>query len=223
MQLAIIGGTGKEGRGLALRWAAAGHRVAIGSRDAERGRAGALELAGILTDAGQPGADNLAGGDNVWAAGECELAVLAVPYPAHASTLASLRGALAGKVLVDITVPLAPPDVRRVHLPEGRAAALEAQAALGDQVRVVGALHHISSVHLAELAHQIDSDVLVCGDDKDARAQVIALVADLGLRGLDAGPLANAVALEALTPVLLHMNRHYKSRGCGLRITGIPE
>jgi NADPH-dependent F420 reductase len=222
MRLAIIGGTGKEGRGLALRWAAAGHQVIIGSRDAERGRAGALELTGILAGKGHADA-NLSGGDNRWAVGECEIALLAVPYGAHANTLASLEGALAGKILIDITVPLVPPNVRRVHLPPGQAAALEAQAALGDEVRVVGALHHISSVHLAELEHTIDSDVLVCGDDKDARAQVIALVADLGLRGLDAGPLANAVALEALTPVLLHMNRHYKSRGCGLRITGIPE
>ncbi len=147
--------------------------------------------------------------------------MLSVPYTAHRATLSGLRG-LAGKILMDITVPLKPPKVRRVHLPEGSAAALEAQAIVGDDVQVVAAMHHISSMHLADLSHTIDSDVLVCGH-KQARATIIDLVSDLGLRGLDAGPLANAVALESLTPVLLHLNRHYKGHGCGIRITGLPE
>ena len=220
MNIAIIGGTGKEGRGLALRWAHAGHAVTIGSRSAERGVAGARELTEMLAHAGS--AAQIAGGDNAQAVNRAELAVLAVPYSAHRDTLLPLCDALSGKILIDITVPLKPPKVRTVHLPQGQSAALEAQALLGERTRVVAALHHISSVHLADLDHEIDCDVLVCGE-KDARAQAIALIADLGLRALDAGPLQNAVALESLTPVLLHLNRHYQGQGCGLRITGLPK
>lgn len=220
MRIAIIGGTGKEGRGLALRWAHAGHQVTIGSRSAERGVEGAAALSETLAQAGSEA--RVAGADNAAAVAQAEVAVLSVPYGAHKATLESLRDALAGKILIDITVPLKPPKVRKVHLPDGQAAALEAQALLGEDARVVAALHHISSVHLADLEHEFDCDVLVCGH-KEARAEVIPLIADLGLRALDAGPLANAVALESLTPVLLHLNRHYKGRGCGLRITGLPE
>lgn len=214
MRIGVIGGTGKEGRGLALRWAKAGHEVTLGSRDATRGRDSALELS-------QAGF-SLAGGSNADACRDSEVVVLSVPYAAHAETLEMLKGALAGKVLVDITVPLKPPRVRRVHVPPGRAAALEAQNALGPDTKVVAALHHVSSVHLADPAHPIDCDVLVCSDDDDARRTVIALVADLGLRGLDAGPLDNAVALESLTPVLLHLNKTYGSSGTGIRFTGLP-
>jgi NADPH-dependent F420 reductase len=123
---------------------------------------------------------------------------------------------------VDITVPLKPPKVRRVHLPEGRAAALEAQAILGPGTKVVAALHHVSSVHLADPAHAIECDVLVCSDDEDAKRAVLGLIGDLGLRALDAGPLENAIALESLTPVLLHLNKTYGSAGTGIRFTGLP-
>ena len=220
MHIAIIGGTGKEGRGLALRWAHAGHEVTIGSRSAERAVEGARALTETLAQAGSQG--RVAGADNAAAVAAADLAVLSVPYSAHAATLEPLRATLAGKILIDITVPLKPPKVRKVHLPEGQSAALEAQAVLGEDVRVVAALHHISSVHLSDLNHTFDCDVLVCGH-KEARAQVVKLIADLGLRALDAGPLQNSIALESLTPVLLHLNRHYKSRGCGLRITGLPD
>jgi NADPH-dependent F420 reductase len=214
MRIGVIGGTGKEGRGLALRWAKAGHHVTLGSRDPERGRDCAREL----SRGGLP----LEGGSNTDACTGADVVVLSVPYSAHAETLEAVRGALAGKVLVDITVPLKPPQVRRVHVPPGRAAALEAQKALGPDTKVVAALHHVSSVHLADPAHPIDCDVLVCSDDDAARRTVIALVADLGLRGLDAGPLDNAVALESLTPVLLHLNKTYGSSGTGIRFTGLP-
>jgi 8-hydroxy-5-deazaflavin:NADPH oxidoreductase len=236
MRIGIIGGTGKEGRGLALRWARAGHDVLVGSRAAERGQAGAGELAEVLTaggggqqgqESGQKGQESgstmgtISGGDNHWAVRESDVALLAVPYAAHRDTLLELRPTLAGAVLIDITVPLAPPRVREVHLPGGQAAALEAQELLGPEVRVVAALHHLSSAHLGDMDHDIDSDVLVCADDADARALAMALIEDLGVRALDAGSLQNAIALESLTPVLLHMNRRYKSRGSGLRITGI--
>ena len=217
MRIGIVGGTGREGRGLALRWAAAGHEVVIGSRDAARAEEKARELGASLGEGGA----RITGGSNEAAAAAGEVTLLTVPYAAHAETLQAVRAQLAGRILVDITVPLQPPKVTQVHLPPGGAAALETQAIVDPTTRVVAALHHVSSVHLGEPGHAIDCDVLVCGDDEPARAVVIGLCADLGLRGLDAGPLANAVALEALTPVLLHLNRKYKTN-TGLRITGLP-
>jgi NADPH-dependent F420 reductase len=112
--------------------------------------------------------------------------------------------------------------VTQVHVPAGQAAALEAQALLGAETKVVAALHHVSSAHLGEPDHAIDCDVLLCGDDEAARAAVAKLVVDLGLRPIEAGPLRNAIALEALTPVLLWINRKYKIVGSGVRITGVP-
>jgi len=120
-------------------------------------------------------------------------------------------------------VPLVPPKVSRVQLPPGRAAALEAQALLGPSTPVTAALHHVSHTHLAEPGARVQCDVLVVGDDERAKATTLALVKDLGLRGLDAGPLDNAVALESLTPVLIHLNKKYKSAGTGIIFTGIPE
>jgi NADPH-dependent F420 reductase len=216
MKIGIVGGTGREGRGLGVRWAKAGHDVFIGSRQADKGIAKAAEFAEELDVA-------LQGGDNVAACNHAELIVVTVPYSAHRATFESIKAAVGNKIVVDITVPLQPPKVRSVNLPEGEAAALEARGYLGDDARLVAALHHISSEHLGDPAHAFDCDVLVCGDDKDARATVISLIADLGLRGVDAGVLKNAIALESLTPVLLHINRRYKSVGSGIRITGIPE
>jgi hypothetical protein len=194
VKLGLIGGTGKEGRGLAARWARAGHDVVIGSRDPARG-------------------DNRA-------AAACEIVVLCVPYAAQASTLASLAAELAGKIVIDLVVPLAPPAITRVSIPTGGAAALEAQRAVPD-ARVIAALHHVSSAHLADPAHAIPGHVLVCGDDLAAKATVIALVDELPARAIDAGPLANAVALEAMTPVLLYINKQQKRAGLGLAIAGI--
>jgi NADPH-dependent F420 reductase len=229
MVIGLVGGTGKEGRGLGLRWARAGHDVRVGSRDGARGEACAVELAAALGATGRraDGAaalgGRIAGGGNDWAVTGADVVVLCVPYAAHAATVATVRDAVQGKVVIDITVPLAPPKVRQVTLPAGQSAALEAQAAFGARVRVVAALHHVSSAHLGEPDAVIDCDVLVCGDDASARALAIELIGDLGVRGLDAGPLCNAVALESLTPVLLHMNKHYRSAGTGLRITGLPS
>ena len=216
MIVGVVGGTGKEGRGLALRWAKAGHDVRIGSRDDDRGRKKAEELTAASGVA-------IRGGGNTWAAAEADVVVLSVPYSAHEDTLISVKSALADKIVVDITVPLRPPKVRQVHLPAGQSAAMEAQKLLDDGTRVVAALHHVSSAHLGEPDHAIDCDVLVCGDDDEARKLAIGLIEDLGLRGLDAGPLRNAVALEALTPVLLHLNKRYGGTGAGIRVTGLPE
>ena len=216
MKIGIIGGTGSEGRGLAVRWSLAGHDVVIGSRDAARGAAKADELNAHY------GA-TLTGTDNAGCIDGADVVVLSVPYDGHASTLTAMRDALAGKIVVDITVPLRPPKVRAVHLPDGNAAALEAQAILGDDTPVVATFHHVSAAHLADVDHKIDCDVLVCGTGKKNRDVIIGLVNDLGMRGVDVGVLRNAVALESLTPVLLHINKRYGALGAGIRITGIPE
>lgn len=213
MRIAVVGGTGKEGQGMALRWARAQHDVFIGSRDAARASAAAAELS---AQAGRA----IRGGDNLAAVEASELAVLSVPYSAHASTLQTLKAALAGRILIDITVPLQPPKVTQVNLPAGQAAALEAQAIVGPETPVVAAMHHVSAVHLRDLEHVIECDVLACSDDKAALERALALIGDLGVRAVDAGPLRNAIALESLTPVLLHINRTLKG-SAGIRLTGV--
>jgi NADPH-dependent F420 reductase len=190
--------------------------VTIGSREAERGAQKAAELA-------EQHGVKLLGSDNASACRDAEVVLLSIPFGGHRETITELRAALEGKIVIDLTVPLVPPAVRKVHLPPTQAAALETQALLGEGTKVVGALHHISSEHLADPEHVIDCDVLVCGDDPAARATVVKLVADLGLRGIEAGPLQNAIALESLTPVLLFINKKYGASGAGLRITGLPE
>lgn len=215
MRIAILGGTGREGRGLALRWAKAGHEVVVASRDAARAAGAAEELSRL-------GCGRVAGADYDRALEGSEVVVVSVPYTAHANLLTTLRPAMVSRVVVDITVPLRPPHVRVVTLPPGQAAALEAQAVLGSECRLVAMLHHVSSAQLSDPARAIDCDVLVCSDHDDVRALGIRLAGDLGLRGLDAGPLRNAVALESLTPVLLHLNKRYGAEGAGVRFTGLP-
>jgi len=215
--IAVIGGSGAEGSGLAVRWAKAGYRVLIGSRTAERAAAAAETLNAKLGHA------RLEGLANPDAAAQADIVVLTVPYAAQLPTLRALKPQLAGKLLIDVTVPLVPPKVARVQLPAGGSAVEAAQQELGPAVTVVSAFQNVSAHHLMDLDHAVACDVLVCGDDKAARERAIALVAALGLRGLHAGPLANSAAAEALTSVLIFMNRHYKSPGAGIRITGIPE
>lgn len=213
--IAILGGTGHEGAGLGLRWAKAGHTVLIGSRAAEKAQTAAAELNTRL------GLTSVQGLDNVAAAQAAEVVVLTVPYAAHAPTLTSVREVVQGKIVVDVTVPLVPPKVSRVQLPAGGSASQEAQTLLGPAVKVVTAFQNISAEHLADPEHPIECDVLVCGDDKEAKAVVIQLAADAGMKAWDAGPLANAVVPEALTSVLIGLNIRYKVKASGLRITGI--
>lgn len=215
LTVAVLGGTGKEGSGLAMRWALNGYRVIIGSRDANR----AQERAGEMNT--QLGMDYLIGKDNVSAAAEANLVVVSVPYDAHQATLESVKPQLQGKILVDLAVPIQPPNIRTVYVPPGRAAALEAREIVGAGVRVVAAFHNVSAAKLKDPSTSIDCDVLVCGDDADAKTDVMHLVEAAGMRGIDAGPLANAVAAEALTPVLLHINKTYNVKGAGIRITGL--
>jgi 8-hydroxy-5-deazaflavin:NADPH oxidoreductase len=214
--IAVIGGSGAEGSGLAVRWAKAGYRVLLGSRALERAVARASELNVQL------GENRVEGLTNSGAAERAEIVVLTVPYAAQLPTLRELKPALAGKILVDVTVPLVPPRVARVQLPEGGSTVVIAQRELGPEVRVVAAFQNVAAHHLMELDRAVDCDVLVCGDDKDAREAVIALATAIGLRALHAGPLANSAAAEALTSVLIFMNRHYKSPGAGIHITGLP-
>jgi NADPH-dependent F420 reductase len=215
LTIAVLGGTGKEGSGLAMRWAQNGYKVIVGSREAEK----AVSRVGELN--AQLGADYLTGMANTDAAAAADLVVLSVPYTAHQATLESVREQVAGKVLVDLTVPLQPPKVRTVHLPEGQSAALEAQAILGEGVKVVSAFHHLSHEQITDPDHPIDCDVLVCGNDADAKATVIKLVEVIGTRGIDAGSLQNSIAVEALTSVLLYINKAHGIKHSGIRITGI--
>jgi len=215
-KIAVLGGTGKEGSGLALRWAHAGHRVVIGSRSRQR----AAEAAAAIN--ARIGADRAEGADNLAAATAGEIVVLTVPYAVQLATLAEVKLALAGKILIDVTVPLVPPQVGRVQLPEGGSAVVRAQAMLGEGVRVVSAFQNVSAELLTVLGSTIDCDVLVCGDDRDARAQVIALAQAAGMRAFHAGPLANSVVAEALTSVLTTINRQYKIKHSGIAITGLP-
>lgn len=213
--IAVLGGTGKEGSGLSMRWALNGYKVIIGSRDAARAQEKVAEFNA------QIGGDYLTGMANEDAAKAADIVVVSVPYDAQKSTLESVKSHLSGKIVVDVTVPLKPPQVRTVHVPDGKAAALEARALLGDGVRLVSAFQNVSAEKLKDPEMQVDCDVLVCSDDVEAKAEVIRLVEAAGMRGIDAGPLENAVAAEALTPVLLYINKTYKIKGSGIRITGI--
>ncbi len=215
-KITVLGGTGKEGSGLALRWANAGHHIVIGSRMREQAQEAAAAINARI------GIERAEGAHNLAAAQRGDIIVLTVPYTAQLTTLEEVRTALTGKILIDVTVPLVPPQVGRVQLPDGGSAVVKAQAMLGPGVRVVSAFQNVSAELLSELDRPIDCDVLVCGDDRDARAQVIALAQDAGMRAFHAGPLANSVVAEALTSVLITINRQYKVKHSGIAITGLP-
>ncbi|MEI9984726.1 MAG: NADPH-dependent F420 reductase [Aliidongia sp.] len=214
--ISVLGGTGKEGGGLAYRWAHAGHPIVIGSRSAERAEATAAELKTVLPEA------TVSGTDNRGAAAAGDIVVLAVPYAVQQATALEVAEALAGKVLVDVTVPLAPPKVARVNLPDGGSAVVALQRLLGDGVRVVSAFQNISAHHLRDLDRDPGCDVLVCGDDDAACEAVVALATAARMTAWRAGPLANSVVAEALTSVLISINRRYGIAGAGIRITGTP-
>lgn len=215
--LAILGGSGDLGGGLAFRWARAGYPIIIGSRSAEKAEQAAAELAAKGL------AGKVRGLDNEAAARAGDIVVLTVPFANQAPTLEAIKAAVQGKILVDVTVPLVPPKVGTVQLPAGGSAGQIAQATLGDGVRVVSAFQNVAAAHLEDPEHDPDCDVLVCGNDADACAAVLALVAAAGMKGWHAGPIANSVMAEALTSVLITLNRRYKIPGAGFRITGSPQ
>ena len=210
--IAVIGGTGALGKGIARRLARAGHDVTIGSRVADKAQAAAEEFAGLgLTVAAAANEDAADGKDFV---------IVTVPYSSQKDTLELIRDKVGDAVVVDTTVPLVPPKVMRVQLPAAGCAALEAKAILGEGVRFVTAFHNVSA-HLLDSDHHVECDILVFGDDVEARNAVIDLCPGMGLRGLSGGSLGNSAAAEALTSILIYMNKTYKADGAGIRFTNL--
>jgi NADPH-dependent F420 reductase len=225
--IAVLGGTGKEGKGLAYRWAKAGYRVIIGSRTHEKAQAAASELATLLSATPDTAAllspsIHIEGTGNLTAAQRADILVLTVPYAAHRATLESIREAAQGKILIDVTVPLVPPKVTKVQMPEAGSAALEARQILGEGVEVVDAFQNISYERLLNDEH-VDCDVLVAGSSKLARERVLGLVEAAGFTGWDAGPIENTVVVEGLTSILIGLNKQHGSEHAGIKITGIQK
>jgi NADPH-dependent F420 reductase len=217
LTIAVLGGTGKEGKGLAYRWAKAGYRVLIGSRASERAVKAASEIIELLE-----GSSSVVGTTNRDAAEQADIVVLTVPYAAHRETLEELKDALQGKLLVDVTVPLVPPKLSKVQMPSAGSAAQEARQIVGDDVEVAAAFQNVSHEHLLG-EEEIECDVLVTGTSKKARTEVLTLVEAAGLIGWDAGPIENSVVVEGLTSVLININKRYGSKHAGIKITGAPR
>jgi len=211
--LSIIGGTGDLGSGLARSWSKAGYTVILGSRASEK----AVQAAAALR---QEGFANIEGAANVDAAARGDVIVVAVPFANYTTTLTEIRDPARNKIVVTAVVPLVPPKVFVVQLPPAGSAALIAQAALDSSTRVVGAFHNVGSQKL-HAGGKADCDVLVFGDDADARTSVMKLADAVSNRGVDGGALANSAAAEALTSVLIAINRKYKVKGAGISISGL--
>lgn len=212
--IGVIGGTGHLGKAIARRLAKAGHAVTIGSRVADKAQIVATELAG----------DGIAvaSGSNAEIATGKDVLIVTVPYAAQAITLTEIKPYVGAAIVVDTTVPLMPPKVMRVQLPAAGSAALAAQALLGDGIRLVTAFHNVAA-HILDSDARVECDVLVFSDDVEARNVVVGLAADMGLRGLTGGALANSVAAEALTSILIYMNKSYGGDGAGIRFTNLTK
>jgi 8-hydroxy-5-deazaflavin:NADPH oxidoreductase len=212
--IGVVGGSGQLGSALAGRWAKAGLSVMIGSRTAERAAEAALKLSA------ETGA-NLSHGANVDVALRADIIVVAVPSASQVATMAEIRDAAKGKLIVDTTVPLVPPKVMRVQLPPEGCAAVRAQHILGEGVSIVSAFHNVSAHKLASDG-AVGCDIFVFGDEKEQRARVVALAEAAGLKGWHAGPLANSASAEAMTSVLIFLNKNYGIDGAGIAIVGTP-
>jgi NADPH-dependent F420 reductase len=215
LKIAILGGTGNEGFGLGFRWAKNGHEIIIGSRSAEKGAAAAEQMLKLAPDA------QISGTDNLSAAQAADIVVLSVPYAAQEGTLASVIEGLDGKLLVTVVAPTGEKAARVWRPPSGLSAAEEAQQQVGEAARVVAAFQNIGAHHLLDLDHEMQSDVLVCGDKGDDKQVVLQLCTDAGLRGVNAGALQNAGAVEGMTAVLIAINIIHKIKSAGIRITGL--
>ena len=211
--IAILGGTGDLGTGLAIRWAKAGHEIVIGSRTQAKAEAAVAALHEISPETPARALENPA------AAEAGDVVVLTVPFAHQLSTLETVKSGLQGKILIDTSVPLVPPAVGRVQLPEGGSAGRRAQELLGDEVQVVSAFQNVAA-HLLQSEAVIECDVLVAGNKPEARQQVIDLIADAGMTGYHAGPIDNAAAAEALTSILIQINRRHDIDHSGIRIVG---
>ena len=218
--VAILGGTGDLGTGLARRWTAAGYRVIIGSRTQEKAQEAVDALQALMSERGVSGAvaEPM---ENHAAASEADIVAMTVPFAHHASTIESVKDVLDGKILIDVTVPLVPPKVARVQLPEQGSAGQIAQEIVGENVHVVSAFQNVAAVHLQD-GSDLSCDVIVCGNKKAAREQVIKLVEAAGMKGYHGGSIANAAAVEALTSVLIFINKQYQCHA-GIALTGIPD
>lgn len=216
MRIGILGGTGKEGAGLAQRWALGGHEVIIGSRDAERARAKAAELSALA------GSAAMAGMSNLDAASAATVVVLTLPATGLAATLVPLKEACRGKVVISTVVPLTFGGGRLFTPPPQGSSAEEVQELLGAEARVVAAFHHIAAHELSATEHGIECDLLLCGGDAEAKKVVGELAHTMGLRAVDVGALTNAGPLEGITAVLATINRRYKLKNSGIKITGLP-
>ena len=215
MKIAILGGTGDEGFGLGYRWAVAGHEIIIGSRKKEKGAEAAVSMKEKYPQG------NISGTDNVTAAQQAELVVLSVPYWAQHSTLETVKAALIGKRLITVVAPTGEKAARVYRLESGLSAAEEAQQQLGEDTAVIAAFQNIGAHHLLDLDHDLDCDVLVCGDKKADKEVALELCGDAGLNGVNAGALQNARAVEELTAVLIAINIIHKKKSAGIRITGL--
>jgi 8-hydroxy-5-deazaflavin:NADPH oxidoreductase len=216
VKIAILGGTGEQGPGLALRWAMAGEEVIIGSRSQERAEKVAAELNAEL------GKALIRGLENSQAAEAAEVVALTVPYTAHLSTLESVKSQAQGKIFIDVSVPLDPDNPRRMKMPSAGSATEEAQAFFGPETKVVAAFQNVAAHLLRDPHHAIDCDVLVCGNDAGAKKTVMELVAKMGLRAYDVGPAESARVVEGLTSILIRLNIRHKIKGSGVQITGLP-
>ena len=214
VRIAVLGGTGREGKGLAYRWAKAGYQVLIGSRSSERAVTAASEIMELLE-----GSSSVVGTTNLEAAQQADIVVITVPYSSHREILESVKDVLKGKLLIDVTVPIVPPKVTKVQMPAAGSAAQEAREILGEDVQVTAAFQNISHELLFD-EDDINCDVLVTGTSKEARAETLTLVEAAGLNGWDAGPIENSVVVEGLASVLININKRYGSTHAGIRITG---
>ncbi len=217
LSIAVLGGTGKEGKGLAYRWAKAGYHIYIGSRAKAKADACADGLCEMLEDKAL-----IEGLSNREAAQKADIVVVTVPYAAHRETLESVKDVLKGKLLVDVTVPIVPPKITKVQMPPAGSAAQEAKQILGEDAQVAAAFQNISHEHLLQ-DEDIECDVLVTGTSKEARSETLKLVSAAGLIGWDAGPIENSVVIEGLTSVLLNINKQYNSTHAGIKITGVMK
>jgi NADPH-dependent F420 reductase len=195
----------------------AGEEVIIGSRSQERAEKVAAELNAELDEA------RIQGLDNVQAASAADIVVLTVPYSAHVSTLEGVKAHLQGKILVDVSVPLDPENPRRMKMPAAGSATEEAQALLGPSTKVVAAFQNVAAHLLREPRRPIDCDVLVCGDDTEAKKTVMGLVARMGMHAYDVGTADSARVVEGLTSILIRLNIRHKVKGGGIRLTGLPR
>lgn len=211
--IAILGGTGDLGTGLAMRWSKAGYKMIIGSRTLPKAQKAVADLQTISPETPAEAMEN---GD---AAAAGDIVVLTVPAKHQLSTLAGVKDALRGKILIDVTVPLEPPRVGTVQLPSEGSAGKRAQEFLGKSVMVVSAFQNVAA-HLLQKDIRIECDVLVAGDKKAAREKVIQLIDKAGMTGWHAGPIDNAAAAEALTSILIQINRRHDISHSGIRIVG---